>query len=151
MFSGILLRPHYCTVLFSALTLLILAIRRHKKGDTHMWYGPVTSCAWFKDYANGGKPVQRTTSRRQPPILPGPGGGAGAIGHHYRTEPKRHASSRSRQGPRREVPREKPLMRERDNYRQGSGQSSLIGSMTSNEFDSGGMVNPNRGKPIVRQ
>ncbi|KIY49241.1 hypothetical protein FISHEDRAFT_41606 [Fistulina hepatica ATCC 64428] len=39
-----------CLVLSFFAFLLILAVRRHRNGDDHMWHGPVTSCAWFKDY-----------------------------------------------------------------------------------------------------
>ncbi|KAJ8509338.1 hypothetical protein ONZ45_g8489 [Pleurotus djamor] len=47
-------------LLFSFFTLLALALIRHRSGDEHMWYGPVTSCAWFNRYRAAG--------------LPGPGG-----------------------------------------------------------------------------
>ncbi|EAU84803.2 hypothetical protein CC1G_00322 [Coprinopsis cinerea okayama7 len=44
-------------VLASCLVLLVLALRRHRNGDEHMWHGPVTSCAWFNTYGfkNSGK------------------------------------------------------------------------------------------------
>jgi len=37
-------------VILSGGILFILALRRHWKGDEHMWHGPVTSCAWFNNY-----------------------------------------------------------------------------------------------------
>ncbi|KAL1747443.1 hypothetical protein HDZ31DRAFT_31826 [Schizophyllum fasciatum] len=49
------------------LLLLGLAIRRHRLGDTHMWVGPVTACAWFNNYG-GGNNVQRNNSSSS--ILP---------------------------------------------------------------------------------
>ncbi|KAL1678487.1 hypothetical protein EV122DRAFT_290264 [Schizophyllum commune] len=49
------------------LMLFGLAIRRHRLGDTHMWVGPVTSCAWFNNYG-GGSNVERNNSSSS--ILP---------------------------------------------------------------------------------
>ncbi|TRM67575.1 hypothetical protein BD626DRAFT_479192 [Schizophyllum amplum] len=48
--------------------LFCLAIRRHRRGDTHMWVGPVTSCAWFNNYGGGTGNVQRNNSSSS--ILP---------------------------------------------------------------------------------
>ncbi|KAH6914887.1 hypothetical protein BKA70DRAFT_1383106 [Coprinopsis sp. MPI-PUGE-AT-0042] len=45
-------------ILASCLILLVLALRRHRNGDEHMWHGPVTSCAWFNTYSNNGKPTR---------------------------------------------------------------------------------------------
>jgi len=55
-------------LLLSALILLVLALRRHRNGDNHMWHGPVTSCAWFKNYNKNGRP-QRNKSNASS-ILP---------------------------------------------------------------------------------
>jgi len=53
-------------VLGSCFILLFLAWRKHRNGDTHMWHGPVTSCAWFNSYS-AGKPVIVA----KPPVKPG--------------------------------------------------------------------------------
>jgi hypothetical protein len=55
-------------VLFALFALLFLAVRRHRKGDEHMWYGPVTSCAWFNNYYENTKQTQAKTSSSS--ILP---------------------------------------------------------------------------------
>lgn len=55
-------------VLFSLFTLLFLAIRRHRKGDEHMWHGPVTSCAWFNNYENAKQTRGRTSSSSILPV-----------------------------------------------------------------------------------
>ncbi|KAL0950015.1 hypothetical protein HGRIS_010023 [Hohenbuehelia grisea] len=82
-------------MLFSFVTLLVLALMRHYTGDEHMWYGPVTSCAWFNRY--------------QSSTLPGPGGKAGVYREKSqgsrRTQPSRsqsysHSRSHSRGSPR---------------------------------------------------
>jgi len=55
-------------VLFALFALLFLAVRRHRNGDEHMWYGPVTSCAWFNNYYENTKQSRAKTSSSS--ILP---------------------------------------------------------------------------------
>ncbi|KAF8897545.1 hypothetical protein BD779DRAFT_1491460 [Infundibulicybe gibba] len=131
-------------VLLSCLGLLYLAIRRHKNGDDHMWHGPVTSCAWFNDYG------KRNRSGLKPSLLPTAVAqrSRGSPPHQKHTEkpaPVAHKhSNRSnrRGGGHSEKPYPGGSPRRQDHSRQNSGNSSLIAS--SNEFDSGGMHNPNR-------
>ncbi|KAG5221084.1 UBIQUITIN-CONJUGAT-2 domain-containing protein [Salix suchowensis] len=73
-------------LLFSFFTLLALAVMRHRSGDEHMWYGPVTSCAWFNRYNKSSG-------------LPGPGGKPGTRAVAY-TEKPRRTRSRSQASPR---------------------------------------------------
>ncbi|KAF5320925.1 hypothetical protein D9619_000925 [Psilocybe cf. subviscida] len=55
-------------VIFALFALLFLAVRRHRNGDEHMWYGPVTSCAWFNNYYENTKQTRAKTSSSS--ILP---------------------------------------------------------------------------------
>ncbi|KAH8830909.1 hypothetical protein DL96DRAFT_1460682 [Flagelloscypha sp. PMI_526] len=48
-------------VLLCFFILGALAYRRHRNGDQHMWYAPVTSGAWFHNYASG-KPQRSKSS-----------------------------------------------------------------------------------------
>jgi len=48
--------------------LLILALRRHWRGDEHMWHGPVTSCAWFNNYENSKLPQGKSSDTSVLPI-----------------------------------------------------------------------------------
>jgi hypothetical protein len=48
--------------------LLILALRRHWRGDEHMWHGPVTSCAWFNNYENAKLPQGKSSETSVLPI-----------------------------------------------------------------------------------
>ena len=43
-------------VLLSFFALLYLAVRKYRQGDEHMWYAPVTSCAWFNQYGHAKQP-----------------------------------------------------------------------------------------------
>lgn len=54
-------------VILSGGILLILALRRHWRGDEHMWHGPVTSCAWFNNYENAKLPQGKSS---QTSVLP---------------------------------------------------------------------------------
>jgi len=117
-------------VILFCLGLLFLAIRKHKKGDEHMWYGPVTSCAWFNSYGNE---VKRGNSGSSS-ILPITGGQRNFSGG--RGGPYANGRPTGRRGV-----SEKPLPQ--GPSRQTSGSSSLIGSHSTNEFERGGMMNPN--------
>jgi len=121
-------------VIFACLALLILALRRHRKGDEHMWHGPVTSCAWFNDYEQSkqGKRGRGSSSS----ILP-IAGHRPSRGHSGRR--RGHSTSNRRENPQHPYP-----VVEKQHLRHGSNNSSLMGS---NEFDNGGMVNPNRVRP----
>lgn len=125
-------------VLLFCLTLLFLAVRRHSKGDEHMWHGPVTSCAWFNSYGN----VVKRNNSGSSSILPITGGQRKYAGEH--SAPYTNVRPTDRQ-----VYSEKPLPSpKRQNTipkQHRSGNSSSIGSRSStNEFERGGMINPNR-------
>ncbi|ESK96015.1 hypothetical protein Moror_7360 [Moniliophthora roreri MCA 2997] len=131
--------------------LLSLAWRKHKQGDQHMWYGPVTSCAWFNSYS---KPTKRSgRSQQSGGILPT---NHRSQSHRYTEAPVRKHSSR-RQPP---ATSRVPETREKESYphvyqhqrtrpeRQGSGRrpqaySPPISPMAET-FENGGMRNPNR-------
>jgi len=83
-----------------------------------MWYGPVTSCAWFDAYGKTGKGSRSGNSSS----LPGPGGQRG--GYSEKPKPRRMAEHRHSPGLR-------PL---------------TIASrfQTSDDIDSGFINNPNR-------
>jgi hypothetical protein len=55
-------------VILSCSILLILALRRHWRGDEHMWHGPVTSCAWFNNYENAKLPQGKSSETSVLPI-----------------------------------------------------------------------------------
>ncbi|KAJ7129662.1 hypothetical protein C8R44DRAFT_84606 [Mycena epipterygia] len=117
-------------VIFAFVALLTLATRRHLNGDYHMWYGPVTA-GMMNDYSQA-KPSRRGQVTK-PSILP-----TVMTEKRTRSGPSKHKATHS--SSRRAYPKPHPVA---DKYTRqgGSGQSSLIGS---NEFDNGGMVNPNR-------
>jgi len=114
-------------IILAFIALLTLATRRHLNGDYHMWYGPVTA-GILNNYSQA-KPTRRRPVTK-PSILP-------TVMTEKRTrsappKPKATHSSSRRAHPRSDRYNTRPS---------GSGQSSLIGS---NEFDNGGMMNPNR-------
>jgi len=137
-------------VLAACLALLFLAVRKHRKGDQHMWYGPVTSCAWFNAYGNPKQGSRGKTSSSS--ILPITRGST-----QERKDSKRQGSnSQSRreytEKPPKPYPKtyqttEKPSRQSsgKSGKSGNSGQSSYIGSYT-NEFDNGGMMNPYRNR-----
>ena len=125
-------------VLLFCFALLFLAVRRHRKGDEHMWHGPVTSCAWFNSYGNG---VKRNNSGSSS-ILPITGGQKKYTGES--SGPYTNGRPTGRR-----VYSEKPLpnlkRQATSPKRHPSGNSSSNGSHSStNEFERGGMINPNR-------
>jgi len=82
-------------VISSCLILLLLAIRRHRKGDEHMWHGPVTSCAWFNNYENE-KPERKSSKSNVLPIA------SAQLGRSVFTEkPERSANVRRERSARR--------------------------------------------------
>ncbi|KAF8621627.1 hypothetical protein AX15_007645 [Amanita polypyramis BW_CC] len=114
-------------ILLAALTLLGLAIRRHRNGDSHMWHGPVTSCAWFNSYNKNGKP-QRSKSNGSS-ILP--------IVADNETAPVRQKTSgrkrdTSTQRQARDQYPEKPLAR----------ISRQAQAYTTEDFNNGTLLNP---------
>jgi len=129
-------------VLLFCITLLTLAIRRHSKGDDHMWHGPVTSCAWFNSYGNG---VRRNNSGGSS-ILPITSGHRKYTGESAKPYANARPTSRrlfsEKPLPSAEPTRQLSGKSGKSGY---SGSSSLIGSHPStNEFERGGMINPNR-------
>ena len=129
------------SVLLFCLGLLILAIRRQRKGDDHMWHGPVTSCAWFNSY---GRPTVKrghsgaSSSSVLPlatPVAVANPGRARRGGPLANTRQTSHRSTRGGA-----LPAAGPMRQK------NSGSSSIIGSFSSNEFERGGMINPNAGR-----
>ncbi|KAJ6599055.1 hypothetical protein DFH09DRAFT_1129961 [Mycena vulgaris] len=108
-------------VIFAFIALLTLATRRHLDGDYHMWYGPVTA-GMLNNYSKA-KPTRRSQTAK-PSILP-----TVMTEKRTRSGPSKHKPTHS--SSRRAYPKPHPAA---DNHQ-------LIGS---NEFDNGGMVNPNR-------
>ena len=131
-------------VLSFCLGLLFLAIRRQRKGDDHMWHGPVTSCAWFNSY--GRTTVKRgasgaSSSSILPLTLPAQVAAPSRSRYVASRGPfgsgNRHGNSGRRGSGEKPLPTPGPM---RQN---SSGSPSIIGSFTSNEFERGGMINPN--------
>ncbi|KAF8165334.1 hypothetical protein B0H34DRAFT_234066 [Crassisporium funariophilum] len=134
-------------ILFSCLALLILAIRRHRNGDEHMWHGPVTSCAWFNSYGNAKAAGGKTSSSSILPIA------TAQLGKPVFTEkPERKASTRrdrdystrpyQSRNPYPTPP--KPYPTATTKYtRHGSGNSPRNGSSVA-DLENGGMLNPYR-------
>jgi len=137
-------------ILIFAIGLTILAFRKQRQGDEHMWHGPVTSCAWFNSYKNSSS-VKRgnstsssilpiTAETKEPPTsrakYSGSRNHASPYGNGRPSHSRRHDSDR-----------EKPLPPTSAPMRQNtgsSGHSTMPGSYTSaNEFERGGMYNPN--------
>jgi len=114
-------------IIFAFIALLTLATRRHLNGDYHMWYGPVTA-GMVNDYS---KP--RRGQSAKPSILP-------TVMKERRTQSssRHHRPTNSSS---RRAQHAHPVADRYTRHQGGSGQSSLIGS---NEFDNGGMMNPNR-------
>ncbi|KAF9055288.1 hypothetical protein BDZ89DRAFT_1004099 [Hymenopellis radicata] len=138
--------------------LLMLALKRHRHGDSHMWYGPVTSCAWFNNYG------MKSQSRKQAPVLPTraprqakqptmkevrieadltpvpPRRERSKKQRDYGEVPQRQHSSKSQAQPQRDASYRAARNNSRTRHFSGS---SLIGS-TTDEYDTGMMANPNR-------
>jgi hypothetical protein len=142
-------------LLIFAFGLFFLALRRHRKGDEHMWYGPVTSCAWFNEYSKR----RGHSTRSRIGILPTGNVVADYTEKPSRTRSRAHHRSHSRghaRGPsqsrrdRREPTRYPARVYESQmNHKytpkqdpQSSGSSLLDSTVES--FDNGGMRNPNR-------
>ena len=128
------------TVLFSCLTLLLLAARRHKNGDKHMWHGPVTSCAWFNDYGNEKRATKGRTGKSN--LLPL------TTGEYTEKRPDRVRSARRGNSTRYQhnpnlPPKPYPAATPDNHRRHGNGNTSPR-SNESHEFDNGGMNNPYR-------
>ncbi|KAF8639869.1 hypothetical protein AX17_001124 [Amanita inopinata Kibby_2008] len=113
-------------VLLACLSLLLLAIRRHRNGDNHMWHGPVTSCAWFNNYKDG---KHQTGKSSKSSILPF------AINNQV---PASRQSSGRRHGGNTQYQRdqysEKPLPR----------MTRLPGEYTTEDINNGTLLNPSR-------
>jgi len=145
-------------LLIFAFGLFFLALRRHRKGDEHMWYGPVTSCAWFNEYSKRRDHNKRSRSG----ILP-----TGNAAAEYTEKPSRshtrhrsqsrgHSRGHSRGQSHSQRDRREPtrypakIYQSQMNHKytapkhepQSSG-SSLLDS-TTESFDNGAMRNPNR-------
>lgn len=87
-------------VLASCLILLVLALRRHRNGDVHMWHGPVTSCAWFNtyNYKTGGAVAAAAPAKRakKPSVSGGLLPTSTPVAAMYTEKPQRRATRESR-------------------------------------------------------
>ncbi|KAL0579693.1 hypothetical protein V5O48_002323 [Marasmius crinis-equi] len=92
-------------LLNAILRLLGLAWKKHKQGDQHMWFGPVTSFPWFNSYS---KPAKRGGRSNQAGILPT----NRSQSHRYTEAPVRKHSSRREAA----QPAAPPEMKQSDNY-----------------------------------
>ncbi|KAG6854773.1 hypothetical protein C0991_001200 [Blastosporella zonata] len=135
-------------VLLFSLGLLFLVLRKHRSGETHMWHGPVTSCAWLNRYDSAA--IKRGNSKSSS-ILPITAGTAVASSGRKRSQGRSQGRSPYANGrpSGRSAGLEKPLpnsppMRQ---LSENSGRSTLIGSHESNDFERGNMLNPNLPTP----
>jgi len=127
-------------VIFSAGVLLILALRRHWRGDEHMWHGPVTSCAWFNNYENSKLPLAKSSDTSVLPIA------SAQMGHAILTEKPERSNARRERSARRNYDyvydgdREpaSPPRPTRNATRQGSGHSPRA----MPDIEHGDMLNP---------
>lgn len=128
-------------IILSCGILLILALRRHWKGDEHMWHGPVTSCAWFNNYENAKLSQGKSSNTSVLPIA------STQMGRAVFTEkPERSANVRRERSARRnyydddgERDQYSPPRPSRHGTRQGSGNHS---PRLMPDIEHGGMLNP---------
>jgi len=135
-------------IILSGGILLILALRRHWRGDEHMWHGPVTSCAWFNNYENAKLPQGKSSQTSVLPVASTRLGGA-----VFTEKPERSANVRRERSAKRNYydhdydddrDQSSPIRPSRHAtppgayIRQGSGQSPR--SMP--DIEHGGMLNP---------
>jgi hypothetical protein len=125
--------------------LLILALRRHWRGDEHMWHGPVTSCAWFNNYENAKLPQAKSSDTSVLPLA------STQVGRSVFTEkPERSANVRRERSARRnhydgDRDQSSPTRPTRHatppgaHVRQGSGSQS---PRLMPDIEHGGMLNP---------
>ncbi|KAG6821269.1 hypothetical protein H0H93_002379 [Arthromyces matolae] len=139
-------------VLLFCLGLLVLALRKHRSGETHMWYGPVTSCAWFNRYDSGA--VKRGNSKSSSILPLATSGAATSSGSRKRSRGRSQGRSPYASGrpSGRSDTYEKPLpksppVRQLSGNSGRSGHSTIIGSYASNDFERGNMLNPNMPSP----
>jgi hypothetical protein len=131
-------------VVLSCGILLMLALRRHWKGDEHMWHGPVTSCAWFNNYEDSKLPQGKSSDTSVLPIA------STQMGRAVFTEkPERSANVRRERSARRNYydygydgdrdQSSPPRPSRHATLRQGSGNHS---PRSMPDIEHGGMLNP---------
>ncbi|THV08540.1 hypothetical protein K435DRAFT_740713 [Dendrothele bispora CBS 962.96] len=148
--------------LIATFGLLFLAIRKHRRGDDHMWYGPVTSCAWFNEYnrrtkrskssLSGILPVSESTQRfnEKPEDKP-------AASRHRSARSSRSRNRQATPGTHYPARIYERQMREKYNgqsnlNRSGSsstGHTALMYGGSEESFDNGMLRNPNRVKNYI--
>ncbi|KAF9534314.1 hypothetical protein CPB83DRAFT_756369 [Crepidotus variabilis] len=143
-------------VIFACFSLLFLAFRRHRKGDEHMWHGPVTSCAWFGGYEGAKLARGKSTNSSILPIAAAESGQS-TEKQAYTEKPERKASgrrdytntrqesynNRSRGGDRQlPIPPVTKYTSQGRPTRHGSGHSSRSGQSALPDLENGGMLNP---------
>jgi hypothetical protein len=141
-------------VLASCLILLLLAVRKHRQGDEHMWYGPVTACAWFNNYAGKKSSSRNKTSAILPTAAEKPERQQSRRQHPYGNQNQNAGRQYTEKPPR---PYPKPYQtgatrpsRQDSKNSKSSGNSSLIPSHTG-DFENGGMLNPYRNAAAGRR
>jgi len=131
-------------ILLSCFILLFLAVRKHRKGDEHMWYGPVTSCAWFNSYGNAKSPARsKSLKNARASILPTSIANMAAVKRSATKEDAYTRPSRREfsEKPPKPYPKAHKSRAQDKHPRQGSGDSSVHGS-SSSDFENGAMLNP---------
>jgi hypothetical protein len=143
--------------------MLFLAVRKHRNGDQHMWYAPITSCAWLSTY----KPNKRSDSQKS--ILPRNNSGYKGATRPSEKEPiytsekpsrknssrpsreRSHRSQRSQGGEghtRNRSTSRRPSQSRAKIYEQHrrmpSGNASIVAPHTNVDFENGAMVEPAR-------
>jgi hypothetical protein len=127
-------------VILSGGILFILALRRHWRGDEHMWHGPVTSCAWFNNYEDGKLPQGKSSETSVLPVA------SSQMGRPVFTEkPERSANVRRERSARRNYydgdrdQSSPPRPSRHATQRQASGNPS---PRSMPDIEHGGMLNP---------
>lgn len=137
-------------IIFACFALLFLAVRRHRKGEAHMWHGPVTSCAWFNTYGDSKRtrpartssssilPITTPKEEAPPPIKEKSTPSRTPYRNHSsRREHTSEKRSRSHAPP---PPPQKPVRH--DSGRSGTSSSTVPRSLMS-DIDNGLMLHPN--------
>ncbi|KAJ3857412.1 hypothetical protein EV368DRAFT_77766 [Lentinula lateritia] len=136
-------------LLISAFGLFLLALRRHRKGDEHMWYGPVTSCAWFNEYSKRRDRVKRSRSGILPveTVVPVFTEKPSRRSTRHRSQSRGHSRGHSQSHRHRREPTTYPArvyQSQMNSKYVPKEEPQSSGSSTTESFDNGTMKNPNR-------
>jgi len=139
-------------IIFACFALLFLAVRRHRKGEAHMWHGPVTSCAWFNTYGDSKRtrPARTSSSSILPIATPKAEAPSPTMKEKpvpapsrppYRQHSSRRETSEKRSRPQAPPPPPQKPVRH-DSGRSGNSSSTVPRSLMS-DIDNGLMLHPN--------